>query len=319
MDDSQLQFNIKLARLELYHATKSFNTKVLVQDKVLLTVFDHDLAYNVVGESIVEKLGITTTSHPAPYQLSFMKERVVVEVTKQAMISFSLPPYHGTILCDVVPIRDIRLILGKPWAQDESVTYCPKMRSYSMSHGRRKLIFTPLSQDVVLEIKVKLDEKRRLEMSEQKSKVPTNIRSSMNSLATPWLDAFPMVPSCLSFLLHEEDKAVLFTPSGDYTPLLVEAEKDAFVMENVTPRELEALPPLLISQGDTSAPLREVSCTPLFHIYDYVLVVSHAFDQRVSFVFHAFVTSRTKYSCFHFSSLSQYMSSLQFFYHEMYP
>lgn len=97
-------FNMKLSRLEYEHAVRSFNTKVLVQGKALLTVIDHELEYNVVGESMVKKLGLFTIPHPTPYKLSFMKERANVEVTKRAVVSFSFHTYHVTIICDVVPL-----------------------------------------------------------------------------------------------------------------------------------------------------------------------------------------------------------------------
>ena len=119
---------------------------------------------------------------------------------------------------------------------------------------KRETPFHGLEQLITIKCPIELmhtlqEEEEVVELSPKIKHRPTITPSSMNSLATPWMDAFPMIPSCLPFLFHEEDEAVLVTPSGDYIPFLVEAKKDVFVMENATPRELEALPSLLSSQG----------------------------------------------------------------------
>ena len=75
---------------------------------------------NVASSSMVDKLNHATFSHPKPYKLHWLNDGNCVEVTKQALISFSFGDfYKDEVLCDILPMDACHVLLGRPWQSDK--------------------------------------------------------------------------------------------------------------------------------------------------------------------------------------------------------
>ena len=73
---------------------------------------------------LIEKLGISTISHPKPYSLKWLNDGGDIKVTKQALISFLIEKkYRDNVLCDVVPMSACHILLGQPWQFDRHVVH----------------------------------------------------------------------------------------------------------------------------------------------------------------------------------------------------
>ena len=63
---------------------------------------------------VVDKLGLKTIPHAKPYKLSWLKEQDI-KVTQQVLINFTIGNFKDEVLCDVVPMEETHILLGRPW------------------------------------------------------------------------------------------------------------------------------------------------------------------------------------------------------------
>ena len=64
-----------------------------------------------------------TCKHPRPYKLQWLNDSGEVSVNKQVLVTFSIGKYEDEVLCDVVPMQDGHLLLGRPWQFDRKVQH----------------------------------------------------------------------------------------------------------------------------------------------------------------------------------------------------
>jgi len=77
-------------------------------------IIDEGSWANVASTRVVEKLGLTTISHTKPYRLQWLNEEGEIMVNKQVLITFAIGKYKYDILCDVVPMEETHILLGRP-------------------------------------------------------------------------------------------------------------------------------------------------------------------------------------------------------------
>ncbi|KAF3676092.1 MLO-like protein 4 [Capsicum annuum] len=56
-----------------------------------------------------------------PYKVQWYDDSGLIEVTKQVVISFKVDKYQYEVQCDVMPLRECYVLLGRPW-KDGSIT-----------------------------------------------------------------------------------------------------------------------------------------------------------------------------------------------------
>ena len=65
---------------------------------------------------LTEKLNLSITLHPSPYNLRWLNKGGEIQVNRQCLIAFSIGKnYKDEVFCDVVPMDAYHLLLGKPW------------------------------------------------------------------------------------------------------------------------------------------------------------------------------------------------------------
>ncbi|RDX97853.1 hypothetical protein CR513_19332, partial [Mucuna pruriens] len=90
---------------------KIFHSKYLVLGNLCSVIIDGGSCVNVASERLVKKLALPTTVHPRFEKGDFLVDR-------QAEVAFTLGAYDDRVVCDVVPIEDTHLLLGRPWQFD---------------------------------------------------------------------------------------------------------------------------------------------------------------------------------------------------------
>jgi len=119
-------------------------------------------------------LNLESKPHPRPYKLQWLSKDGEIGVNKQVKICFYIGNYHGSALCDVVPMEASHVLLGRPWQFDKRANHDGYSNKYSFVHNERKVTLVPLSPREVCEDQKKLREKREQEnkkMREKKRKV----------------------------------------------------------------------------------------------------------------------------------------------------
>ena len=95
-----------------------FYARCKVKDKICSLIIDGGSCTNVASEALVEKLSLPLLKHPRPYKLQWLSESGGVKVTHQVLVSFHIGKHEDEVLCDVVPMYETHLLLGRPWQFD---------------------------------------------------------------------------------------------------------------------------------------------------------------------------------------------------------
>lgn len=90
-----------------------FRTNFKCQGKVCKMIIDNGSFDNIVSMEMVEKLNLSRKPHETPYRAYWVNDDQWVDVREQAFVDLNIGSYHDTILCDVMPLKDFHLILGK--------------------------------------------------------------------------------------------------------------------------------------------------------------------------------------------------------------
>ncbi|XP_021763816.1 uncharacterized protein LOC110728481 [Chenopodium quinoa] len=113
---------------------KIFLTRCKVKERLCDMIIDSGSFTNVVS-TLIDKLKHPTTEHPQPYKLHWLRN--TSEVTKQALISFSIGKFNDQVICDVCPMDACYLLLGRPWQFDRFVKYDGRTNMYVVKKGEK--------------------------------------------------------------------------------------------------------------------------------------------------------------------------------------
>ena len=134
-------------------------------------IVDGGSCTNTMSTFLINRLGLSTISHPRPYKLQWLNDCGEVKVNRQSIISFSIGKYHDEQLCDVVPMHAGDILLGRPWQFDRKTKHDGYLNRYHFTKKGRKIILTPLSSKEVYENQCKLERLRvEAEKKEKESK-----------------------------------------------------------------------------------------------------------------------------------------------------
>jgi len=107
---------------------------------------------NVASTTLIEKLHVPTKVHPIPYTLQWLKTGNEVTISRWALISFSVGPYCGVVLCDVLPMNACHILLGRPCLFDNHMMHDGHANTYALQFKGRSLTVAPLSPPKPLKI-----------------------------------------------------------------------------------------------------------------------------------------------------------------------
>ncbi|GJZ48845.1 RNA-directed DNA polymerase [Tanacetum coccineum] len=101
---------------------------------------------NMVAKTMVDKLGLPTTDHPDPYQLTWFRKGNLVKVTQRCLVAFSIGnKYKDELRCEVVPMDACHLLLGRPWLYDHQVKHDGFCNTNSFHKDGLHVILAPLN------------------------------------------------------------------------------------------------------------------------------------------------------------------------------
>nr|KYP71439.1 hypothetical protein KK1_010698 [Cajanus cajan] len=90
-----------------------FHTRCNVLNNACSLIVDSGLWCNCCSTRLVEKLGLTTSPHPKPYQLHWLNEDGDLIVDQQVKVKLSIGKYEDEVLCDIVPMEACHILLGR--------------------------------------------------------------------------------------------------------------------------------------------------------------------------------------------------------------
>jgi len=129
--------------LEPNQREQIFHTRCTIGSKVCEFIIDEGSCTNVASMTLIDKLQVPTKVYPTPYTLRWLKQGSEVTVSKQALISFSVGPYCGEVLCDVLPMDACHILFRRPWLFDNHVMHDGNANTYALKFKGCNLTLTP--------------------------------------------------------------------------------------------------------------------------------------------------------------------------------
>lgn len=122
-----------------------FRTKCTAKGKVCMMIIDSGSCENVVSFYMVDKLGLTETEHPDPYELTWLKKGNILKVNKRCLVQFSIgKKYHDEVWCDIIPMDAAHILLGRPWQFDRKTKHDGFRNTYSFTKDGISITLLPL-------------------------------------------------------------------------------------------------------------------------------------------------------------------------------
>jgi hypothetical protein len=90
---------------------------------------------NIISAEIVKQLGLSTTPHPQPYNIGWLRQGQDLCVIQQCQLSYGIQPFKDEVLCDVSPLDVCDVLLGQPYMWRRHVVYESQPRSVIVTLG----------------------------------------------------------------------------------------------------------------------------------------------------------------------------------------
>ncbi|XP_020249959.1 uncharacterized protein LOC109827372 [Asparagus officinalis] len=118
-----------------------------MKQKIYVVIINSGSSENIVSRRMVEKLGLKTEKHPAPYKIGWIRKGSDVQVDEVCRVSFSIGrTYIDEALCDVVEMDACYILLGRPWQFDVDATHRGKDNVYIFKKDGRRVVLKPLTE-----------------------------------------------------------------------------------------------------------------------------------------------------------------------------
>jgi len=116
---------------------------------------DNESCSNFCSTRVVEKLNVAMLPHPKPYKLHCLNEDGDIIVKTQVKIQFSIGNYKDEVLCDIVPMNNCHILLGRPWHFERQAIHNGLPNKITLYQKKNNLSFILLPQLRWLRIKYK--------------------------------------------------------------------------------------------------------------------------------------------------------------------
>jgi len=118
-----------------------------MKDRVYKVIVDIRSTEKLVSREMVEKLELDMTSHPTPYNVSWLQKVHQVIVTKEFLANFKIEGYRDEILCDVIPMDFCHVLLGRPWKFDRNVIHDGRRNTYTLEKNGSTCMLLPIEEN----------------------------------------------------------------------------------------------------------------------------------------------------------------------------
>ena len=123
-----------------------FHSRCTIQGKVCSLIIDGGSCANVASSTMVDKLKLSTITHPHPYTIQWLNQGKGIQVNSRCLVSLSIGKhYSDEIWCDIIPMDACHILLGRPWLYDRKVMHDGCLNTYSFSKDGKKITLAPLS------------------------------------------------------------------------------------------------------------------------------------------------------------------------------
>jgi hypothetical protein len=112
-----------------------FHSQMWVKGTPLHFIVDSGSQKNLISAEVVKQLGLSTTPHPQPYNIGWLRQGRDLRVNQQCRLSYGIQPFKDEVLCDVSPLDVCDVLLGQPYMWKRHVVYESRPRSVIVTLG----------------------------------------------------------------------------------------------------------------------------------------------------------------------------------------
>jgi hypothetical protein len=112
-----------------------FHSQMWVKGTPLHFIVDSGSQKNLISAEVVKQLGLSTTPHPQPYNIGWLRQGRDLRVNQQCRLSYGIQPFKDEVLCDVAPLDVCDVLLGQPYMWKRHVVYESRPRSVIVTLG----------------------------------------------------------------------------------------------------------------------------------------------------------------------------------------
>jgi hypothetical protein len=100
-----------------------FHSQMWVKGTSLHFIVDSGSQKNLISTEVVKQLGLSTTPHPQPYNIGWLRQGQDIRVIQQCRLSYDIQPFKDEVLCDVAPLDVCDVLLSQPYMWKCHVVY----------------------------------------------------------------------------------------------------------------------------------------------------------------------------------------------------
>jgi hypothetical protein len=112
-----------------------FHSQMWVKGTPLHFIVDSGSQKNLISAEVVKQLGLSTTPHPQPYSIGWLRQGWDLRVNQQCRLSYGIQPFKDEVLCDVSPLDVCDVLLGQPYMWKHHAIYESRPRSVIITLG----------------------------------------------------------------------------------------------------------------------------------------------------------------------------------------
>jgi hypothetical protein len=112
-----------------------FHSQMWVKGTPLHFIVDSGSQKNLISAEVVKQLGLSTTPHPQPYSIGWLRQGRDLRVSQQCRLSYGIQPFKDEVLCDVAPLDVCDVLLGQPYMWKHHAIYESRPRSVIITLG----------------------------------------------------------------------------------------------------------------------------------------------------------------------------------------
>jgi hypothetical protein len=112
-----------------------FHSQMWVKGTPLHFIVDSGSQKNLISAEVVKQLGLSTTPHPQPYSIGWLRQGRDLRVSQQCRLSYAIQPLKDEVLCDVAPLDVFDVLLGQPYMWKHHAIYESRPRSVIITLG----------------------------------------------------------------------------------------------------------------------------------------------------------------------------------------
>jgi hypothetical protein len=112
-----------------------FHSQMWVKGTPLHFIVDSGSQKNLISAEVVKQLGLSTTPHPQPYNIGWLRQGRDLHVSQQCRLSYDIQPFKDEVLCDVSPLDVCDVLLGQPYMWKRHAIYESRPRSVIVTLG----------------------------------------------------------------------------------------------------------------------------------------------------------------------------------------